>query len=122
MSVSVDRDHDPYSALRSRDFRLFLVGSMASTIGNEMQAVAVMWELTKKTDSTLAVGFVGLSLALPVILLTLFVAVFTLLSIKLLFELLDAAVQFCNLATDVRMSAAALMIAVSGVSASCTRA
>lgn len=69
--MSDDRRHDPYAALRSRDFRLFLVGSMASTIGNEMQAVAVMWELKQRTNQPLAVGLVGLALALPVMLLTL---------------------------------------------------
>jgi MFS family permease len=66
---NIERSHDPYSSLRSRDFRLFLIGSMASTVGNEMQAVAVMWDLAQRTGKPLAVGLVGLAQALPVILL-----------------------------------------------------
>src|SRR4051794_38550764 len=61
--------HDPYAALRSRDFRFYLIASVAATVGNEMQAVAVGWDLAKKTDQPLAVGLVGLAQALPVLLL-----------------------------------------------------
>lgn len=61
--------HDPYAALRSRDFRFYLIASVAATVGNEMQAVAVGWDLAKKTNQPLAVGLVGLAQALPVLLL-----------------------------------------------------
>ena len=63
--------HDPYAALRSRDFRLILAAGMLDTIGAEMVAVAVGWELYERTRSELHLGFVGLVLALPVILLSL---------------------------------------------------
>ncbi len=37
--------HDPYGALRHRDYRRLLSGSLLYTLGTEMQAVAVGWEL-----------------------------------------------------------------------------
>lgn len=63
--------HDPYAALRHRDFRLFLINSVAATIGFEMQSVAVGWELYTRTRSPLSLAFVGLVQALPVLLLSL---------------------------------------------------
>lgn len=61
--------HDAYAALRHRDFRLFLANSVAATIGNEMQAVAVGWDLARRTGQPLSLGLVGLVQALPVMLL-----------------------------------------------------
>jgi hypothetical protein len=43
--------HDPYAALRHRDFRLSLAGTVLASVGNEMQAVAVGWELYERTGS-----------------------------------------------------------------------
>src|SRR5947208_2931680 len=48
--------HDPYAALRHRDFRLFLAGTVLASVGNEMQAVAVGWELYERTGSALGRG------------------------------------------------------------------
>jgi MFS family permease len=59
--------HDPYAALRFRDFRLFLAGRMLSTIGQQMLDVAIGWELYERTHSALALGFVGLVLVVPII-------------------------------------------------------
>ncbi len=63
--------HDPYAALRHRDVRRLLGGSMLATVGHEMQAVAVGWELYERTDSALALGLVGLVLVVPVVVLAL---------------------------------------------------
>jgi MFS family permease len=63
--------HDPYAALRVRDFRRFLVGNLIATVGTQMQTVAVGWELYERTRSPLALGGVGLVQVLPVIALTL---------------------------------------------------
>ena len=64
--------HDPYAALRHRDFRLYLISSVAATIGVEMQGVAVGWELLERSHGDpLALGLVGLVQALPVLLLAL---------------------------------------------------
>jgi MFS family permease len=63
--------HDPYGALRQRDYRRLLSSSVLYTLGIEMQAVAVGWELWLRTGSALALSFVGLAQFLPVLVLAL---------------------------------------------------
>ncbi len=63
--------HDPYRALRFRDFRLLLIGTFITTLGVQMVNVAIGWELYERTGSALVLGGVGLVLVLPVILLSL---------------------------------------------------
>ncbi|BAZ91160.1 MULTISPECIES: MFS transporter [Cylindrospermopsis] len=63
--------HDPFAALRFRDYRLFTIGRILLFTGNQMQTVALGWELYERTNSPLALGIVGLAQVLPVILLTL---------------------------------------------------
>jgi MFS family permease len=63
--------HDPYGALRSRDFRSLLAGNVLASVGTEMQSVAVGWELYQRTNSAAALGLVGLVQFLPVLLLSL---------------------------------------------------
>jgi MFS family permease len=62
---------DPISALRHHGFLLFLVGSLLSNTGNQMRTVAVGWDVYHRTGRALDLGYVGLVLALPVILLAL---------------------------------------------------
>ncbi|MCC5634696.1 MFS transporter [Nostoc sp. CHAB 5844] len=63
--------HDPFAALRFRDYRLFTIGRLLLFIGSQMQTVAIGWELYERTDSALALGGVGLAQVLPIIALTL---------------------------------------------------
>ncbi|MFI5273936.1 MAG: MFS transporter [Ktedonobacterales bacterium] len=63
--------HDAYSALRVGDFRLFLSANFLATLGEQMLAVAIGWELYVRTHSALALGLVGLVQVLPVIVLAL---------------------------------------------------
>lgn len=63
--------HDPYMALRGRDFRLFFSGNLLANLGMQMQTVTVGWEVYERTNLALALGFVGLAEFLPVIALTL---------------------------------------------------
>jgi MFS family permease len=63
--------HDPYAALRSRDFRLLLTGRFITSFGSEMLAFAVGWELWLRTHSAFSLGLVGLVQVLPVLLLSL---------------------------------------------------
>ncbi len=63
--------HDPIAALRSRDFRVYLVGNFAVTLGQQMQTTALGWELYERTNSALSLGLVGLVQMIPVILLVL---------------------------------------------------
>ncbi len=57
--VSNDQPHDPYSALRLPHYRRFLLG------------VALGWQIYNQTGSALDLGFVGLAMFLPMLLLTL---------------------------------------------------
>jgi MFS family permease len=63
--------HDPYAALRYRDFRLVVAGRFVATLGEMMVSVAIGWELYQRTNSALALGFVGLTLMIPVLLFSL---------------------------------------------------
>ena len=63
--------HDPYRALRVRDFRLLLTGRFLTSFGNEMLTFAIAWELWLRTRSAFALGMVGLVQVAPVILLSL---------------------------------------------------
>lgn len=59
--------HDPYQALRFRDFRLLLLGVFMNIFGPQMLSVALGWELFNRTGSALALGGVGLALVIPII-------------------------------------------------------
>ncbi len=63
--------HNPYAALRSRDFRFLLAGGVLVSTGAEIQAVAVDWELYQRTGRPADLGYVGLVQFLPVLLLSL---------------------------------------------------
>jgi len=63
--------HDPYAALRNRDFRLLLTGRFITSFGNEMLTFAIAWELWLRTHEAFALGMVGLMQVIPVILLSL---------------------------------------------------
>lgn len=54
-------------ALRSRNFRLFWVAQLISTIGTSLQVVVEGWLVYQVTDSTLWLGLVGLIGLLPVV-------------------------------------------------------
>jgi MFS family permease len=55
------------TVLRHRNFRLIWFGQLTSTIGDQMQIVAIAWHLFVLTDSTLNVGLLGLFGLLPYI-------------------------------------------------------
>ncbi|HEX8236742.1 MAG TPA: MFS transporter [Abditibacteriaceae bacterium] len=68
------RSHDPYAALRIRDYRFYAIGSFIAAMTAQMLDVAVAWEISERVgqvrgsrDAALALGYVGLVLALPVI-------------------------------------------------------
>src|SRR3954449_2378007 len=65
------RGHDTYAAFRIADFRHYMLASMISTVGVQMQSVAVGWELYERTGSAMDLGLVGLLQFLPVLLLAL---------------------------------------------------
>jgi MFS family permease len=62
---------DPYAVLRNPDVLLYLIGRFAASLGQQMLTVAVGWELYERTHSALALGLVGLTQMLPMLLFTL---------------------------------------------------
>ena len=42
---------DPYGVLRNRDFRTYLSGKLVATVGQQMFAMALGWELYERTHS-----------------------------------------------------------------------
>jgi len=62
---------DPYAALRYSDYRYFLAGRLAASMGSQMIDVAIGWELYERTGRALALGYVGLVQVVPIILLAL---------------------------------------------------
>lgn len=59
--------YDAYAALRTPDFRLFLGANFLATLGEQMLAVAIGWELYVRTRSAFALGLVGLVQIIPII-------------------------------------------------------
>ena len=67
----MQNSHDPYLALRFREFRFLLVGIFFAGLGSQMITVAIGWELYERTGSALALGIVGLVQVIPVFILSL---------------------------------------------------
>lgn len=61
--------HDPYAVWRSREYRLFSAGWLALVIAGQIETIAVGIHVYAKTADPMALGWVGLARALPVILL-----------------------------------------------------
>lgn len=59
--------HDPYQALRIRNFRWFIASQFAMTLGTQMQAVVVGWQVYELTRDPLSLGLVGLAEVVPYI-------------------------------------------------------
>jgi MFS family permease len=61
----------PYRVLRHRDFRLLWVSQLVSLTGSQMQTVALHWHVYVLTGSPLALGALGLTRVLPIIVFSL---------------------------------------------------
>ena len=64
-------DKPAYGVFRNADFVRYLVARFIAALGMQMLVTALDWELYKRAHSGLALGFVGLSLMVPMILCTL---------------------------------------------------
>ncbi len=62
---------DAYAVLRNRDLRVYLTGRLIAIIGQQMFAMALGWEIYERTRSALALGFVGLTQVIPMLICTL---------------------------------------------------
>ena len=70
--MTTEPSNVPFVALRHRDFRLLWLGQLVSQAGSMMQVVAINWHISVLTDySPLALGLVGLSRVVPIIVFSL---------------------------------------------------
>jgi MFS family permease len=60
-----------YALFRNRDFSLYLIGRFIAVFGFQMLSAAVDWDIYHRTYSALALGFVGLSQMISIVLCTL---------------------------------------------------
>ena len=67
---------NPFSALKTKDFRTYWIGMAVSTIGTWMQNIAQPWLAYKLTDSALLISLVGALQYLPMLLFALFAGVY----------------------------------------------
>ena len=59
--------HDPYISLRNSNFRWYVASLVALTLGTQIQATVVAWQVYALTKDPLSLGLVGLAEALPFI-------------------------------------------------------
>ncbi len=59
--------HDPYISLRNSNFLWYVASLVAITLGTQIQATVVAWQVYALTKDPLSLGIVGLAEALPFI-------------------------------------------------------
>src|SRR6266480_1533533 len=59
--------HDPYVSLRNRNFLWYVASLVALTLGTQIQATVVAWQVYALTKDPLSLGLVGLAEAMPFI-------------------------------------------------------
>ncbi len=64
--------HDPYAVLRIAEFRLFVMARLCLTLALQTQAVVVGWQIYDLTKDPLALGLIGLTEAIPSIVVALY--------------------------------------------------
>jgi MFS family permease len=64
--------HDPFAVLRIREFNFFLINRFFLTMGIQMQSVIVGWQIYALSKDVLDLGLIGLTEAIPFILISLF--------------------------------------------------
>ncbi len=70
MKDSTQSGHDPYGAWRNSAYRYFSLGWLALTMAGQIETVAVGIHIYTQTQTVMALGWMGLVKALPVILLS----------------------------------------------------
>lgn len=61
----------PFLALKITHFRNYLIGAFLSEIGNQMQTVAIAWQVYEMTRNPASLGLIGLANFLPIIVFSL---------------------------------------------------
>ena len=57
--------HDPYQALRYKEYRWFLGGAVALTMATQTQTLVMGWQVYHLTHDPLSLGLIGLAEAVP---------------------------------------------------------
>src|SRR5687768_4722986 len=63
--------HDPYAALKIRNYRDYLAGSFMALLGRQAVTAVAIWQVYEWTHSSTALGLVGLVNVLPLLALSL---------------------------------------------------
>jgi MFS family permease len=71
MQSSISK-HDPFAALRIKEFLFFLNTRFFLTLAIQMQSVIVSWQIYEITHDKLALGLIGLAEAIPFITISFF--------------------------------------------------
>src|SRR5688572_8223160 len=58
--------------LRHRDYRVFWLGLLLSSIGSQFTNVAIAWQIYEMTNSPLQLGLIGLARGVPQVVMLLF--------------------------------------------------
>lgn len=61
----------PFLALKITDYRNYLIGAFISEIGNQMQIVAIAWQVYEITRNPVSLGLIGVANLLPILLFSL---------------------------------------------------
>ena len=69
---SIETKHDPYAALRIKEFRFFILARFVVTIATLMQSTIIGWQIYEMTKNEFLLGLTGLTEAVPFILMALF--------------------------------------------------
>jgi len=64
--------NNAFSVLRLKEFRLYITARLFITIALQIEAVIIGWQIFKITNDTLSLGLIGLSEAVPSILVALY--------------------------------------------------
>lgn len=62
----------PFITLKVTHFRNYLIGAFLSEIGNQMQIVAVAWQVYEITRNPASLGLIGLANLIPIVIFSLF--------------------------------------------------
>jgi MFS family permease len=72
MSTKSEIKHDPFAALRVKEFLFFLSTRFFLTLAIQMQGLIVGWQIYAYTKDVLTLGLIGLTEAIPFIIVSLF--------------------------------------------------
>ncbi len=67
-----NKKHDPFAVLKIKEFLFFLNTRFFMTLAIQMQSVIVGWQIYQHTKDELALGMIGLTEAIPFIIVSLF--------------------------------------------------